>query len=185
MSIQRGSITVQTNGENASLYADAQQSASWLTQAERRPVKLTGAVANAIVFYRASMAKCIACQAGQKCDVHGTDALRPPTAQSDVATEDFQRITHTYFACFTEARGERPTFSASDGTAVKRLIKAAGVERAEQAIRAAFSDSYWRSKATIATIASDPSRHLGAANGSTRSTLQADSGFEGHGKEIR
>lgn len=173
-----GAITVKVE-----VYPDAQQCAAWLSKAEGA-VKLPGAVANAIVFYRASMARCLRCQAGERCDIHGTDALRPPT-QPDVATEDFQRITHTYFACFTEARGQRPTFTTRDGAAVKQLIRAAGVERAEAALRAAFEDPYWRGKATIATIAADPSRFLGDAKAGVKTTLQPDSGFESRGEEVR
>lgn len=181
----RGSITVQTSGDNATLYADAQQCSAWLTRAEG-PVKLPSVVANAIVFYRASLAKCLTCQAGERCATHGTAALRPPSERTDVDTESVRRITHIYFACFAEARGTRPTFTDRDGAAVKQLIRVAGAERAEQAIRAAFSDSYWKSKATIATIAADPSRHLGDVKPSaTKGTLQADSGFDGGGREVR
>jgi hypothetical protein len=179
----RGSITVQTGGANASLHADAQQCATWLTRAEG-PVKLPATVANAIVFYRASMAKCLTCQSGQRCDAHGTQALRPPPAIDEPAGEDCRRITSVYFACFTEARGQAPIFGNPEGAAVKRLITAAGVDRAEQAIRGAYSDSYWRDKSTILTISADPSRHIGNAP-SKKASLQADSGFQSTAKEVR
>jgi hypothetical protein len=180
----RGSITVQTSGDNASLYADAQQCSAWLTRAEG-PVKLPSVVANAIVFYKTAVAKCLTCQAGERCSVHGTAALRPPAERPDVDYDAVRRVTQAYFACFTEARGARPTFTDRDGAAVKQLIRVAGTDRAEQAIRNAFSDTYWKGKATISTIASDPSRHLGDSKIAAKGSLQADSGYESAAREVR
>ena len=174
-----GAITVRTE-----VYPEAQQCAAWLSRAEEGAIKLPATVANAIVFYHAAMAKCLKCQSGQRCEIHGTEALRPSATEPDIPAEQFQRITSVYFACFAEVRGQRPTFGPREGVAVKRLVREAGVDRAESAIRSAFADPYWRNKSTILTIASDPSKHLG--NGAlVKSTLQADSGFESHAKEVR
>lgn len=171
---------------DATAYADAQQLAAWLSRAEG-PVKLPRVGSNALAFYHAAVAKCPCCQAGAVCTIHGSAALQPSSAADGKGPSgaDYQRVTSAYFAHFTKARGMQPTFRDAEGAAVKHLIVANGVERAERAIVAAFADPFWRSKATIITIAADPSRHLGDAPiQAKQTTLQADSGFQG-GREVR
>lgn len=161
-----------------------------LTKAEGKRRNHKDVLRNAFAFYVASISHCISCRAGSRCEVHGTAALRPdadkkPEKDTSVDPAEFTLLRDVYFLLFTEARRERPSFGAREGKALKDLLKAEGFDRAKKAIVAAFADEFWRGKATILTIALDPSRHLGEASQKKQGgSLQRDSGFQG-GKERR
>lgn len=164
-----------------------QRRAAAMTQAEKTLCKVPDFVRNAVAFYCQEQDRCLSCCSGVLCQVHGTATLRPPEPSDaiHVSAEDIQRVTAIYFGRFTQARGIRPQFDAAEGRAVKSLISRMGVDDACKAIEHAFADAFWRQRATILSIAADPSRHMG--NGSKaqpRTSLQADSGYQG-GEEKR
>lgn len=74
-----------------------------------------------------------------------------------------QRVVGAYFEAYRAARGSAPTFGPPDGKAVALLLQKVGgdVVRATGIIANAYRDKYWRGKATIQSIAADPSRHEG------------------------
>jgi len=161
-----------------------------LTKAEGKRRNHKDALRNAFAFYVVSISHCISCRAHSKCSVHGTAALRPdadkkPEKDTSVDPEQLTLLRDVYFLLFAEARGERPSFGDREGKAIKDLLRAEGFDRAKKAIVTAFADEFWRSKATICTIAADPSRHLGEPSQKSQGgSLQRDSGFQG-GKERR
>lgn len=168
--------------------AAAADCVAMLTKAEGKRRNHKDVVRNAFAFYIASISHCISCRAGSKCTVHGTAAVRPdadkkPEKDASIDPEQLSLLRDVYFLLFTEARGERPSFGDREGKALKDLLKAEGFERAKKAVVAAYGDEFWRGKATIRTIASDPSRHLGEPSQKKQGgSLQRDSGFQG-GKE--
>lgn len=180
-------VTIPVTADRA---AEVQSAAATLTRAEGKSRKPPDVGRNALVFYLRSVRACLTCQAGSVCHVHGTLALRPEAAAAvdeiGPSHADIRRVTSLYFGLFKETRGEAPAFGQREGKAVKDLVAAVGLERAESAIRSAFSDAFWKDRATICTIATDPSRHLGGAAPASakRGSLQADSGFVG-GEEVK
>jgi hypothetical protein len=166
-------------------FSDVQEAAAKLTRAEGKNVKPPDIGRNALAFYCAAIAKCPACCTGTKCSIHGTAAVRPgaePEPDDGPSAADCRRVTDAYFAAFTSARGARPPFGAREGKAVKDIVSAVGVDSACAVVAAAFADDFWKGKATILIIASDPSRHIGDApksKGKTASSLQPDSGYKG------
>lgn len=171
-------------------YGEAQKAAATLTTAEGAPRKMPDVGRNAIAFYLAEMAKCFSCSSGVECPVHGTAALRPEDAVPDVNPAEHVRLKRAYLESFRVARGEDAVFGGKEAHAISDLIRTLGIERAEAAVVGAFRDHFWRSKATILSIAADPSRHLGTVAASAtstpipRSSLQPDSGFRG-GEPVR
>lgn len=176
-------ITITATAEEV---ASLQERAGRLTRAEKGRCNMSDFVRNAIAFYCAEQDRCLACRSGVVCQLHGTVALRPaPQKVAEVSAVDIQRVAAVYHGHYAAARGTRPRFGPAEGRAVKSLIMAIGVEQAVACVEHAFADSFWQNKATILSIASDPSRHMG--NGSkktTRASLQADSGYQG-GEEKR
>ena len=170
--------------------SDLHSAAGLLTRAERAHRKLPHVVSLALAFYLAETKKCVACVSGTRCDIHGTDAVRPPVAKDDDAdspsSEDTRLVIATYSAQFTEARGLRPSIGAREGKAANELVRAVGAQSACEAIRSAYADPFWKGKATLLSIAADPSRHLGTVAATPKATsLQPDSGYESNGKEVR
>jgi hypothetical protein len=157
-----------------------------LTKAEGTKRGVPDVVRNAVAFYEQSVARCLPCQSGTPCAAHGTAALQPepPKPPSDVNHSERAAVLKCYRDSFNEARGEPPSVSAREAKAAGDLLTRAGsLDAALRVIRAAFASPYWRSKATLLSIAADPSRHLGATDARQpqliRSSLQADSGYEG------
>jgi hypothetical protein len=161
-----------------------------LTKSERKRRTHKDILRNAYVFYADSIRRCMMCQAGSECPVHGTAALRPDAdrkpEKDEVDSQEFTLLRDIYFLLFAEARRERASFGAREGKALKDLLRTEGFERAKKAIVAAYGDEFWRGTATILTIARDPSRHLGEPSQRKQQggSLQRDSGYEG-GKEHR
>lgn len=85
-------------------------------------------------------------------------------AVASVESAAFLAVRDCYFAAFEQARGAKPPFDVRSGGAIHKLLAAVGgdPDRACRCVRNAFADSWWRDKATIGTIASDPARHEGA-----------------------
>ncbi len=76
----------------------------------------------------------------------------------------FAEVVAAYSDAFATARGAKPLFDGSDCAAVKRLLEAmkGDADRAIATIRAAYDDPFKARNATIRTIASDPSKYVGA-----------------------
>jgi hypothetical protein len=81
-------------------------------------------------------------------------------SRADQQPDGYQLVMDCYFAEFERARGQKPVIGSRDGKAVKTLLSALSGDHSEACryIKNAFSDSWWRSKVTISTIASDPSK---------------------------
>ena len=101
-------------------------------------------------------------------------------------TTGFLAVRNAYFEAFESARGEKPLFDSADGRAIHRLIdKCAGdATRAVGIIRKVYAPgSWWRDKATIRTIATDPQKCTSPASspnarpGSGRGPAQPSSGY--------
>lgn len=170
--------------------SDLHSAAGNLTRAEQVHRKLPHVVLLAVSFYLAEVKKCLACISGTRCNIHGTDAIRPPATKENDAdlpsSEDKRLVIATYSAQFAEARGLRPAIGAKEGKAANDLVRAVGAQSACEAIRSAFADPFWKSKATLLSIAADPSRHLGTVAATPKTTsLQPDSGYNSRGKEVR
>lgn len=97
----------------------------------------------------------------------GKDRERSRARQSELPlTDPKQAAEHTqlveyYFEQFTAARGVKPPFDGRDGKAAKTLLGQCGLEGARNAVRGAFSDEWWRTKATIRSIAAEPAKFIG------------------------
>ncbi len=168
----------------ATMLADVTDVASRLTRAERTGRDARDAGRNLLAIGLDTVSRCPSCVAGIVCGMHGTEALvklrgnEAAPVSNDVDGIEYEQLVSCYFVEFTNARGQGPAFVAADGEAAKKLLKAVGIARAEQAIRTAYASRYFKAHSTIRTIAADPSRHLGEATAtSAGSTLQADSGF--------
>lgn len=95
---------------------------------------------------------------------HRPKRRRQPSGDgADEQPAGYAAVVAAYFDAFTAARGDRPAFDARAGKAAKGLLASLGEAGAIAAIRAAYADPFWAPKATICTIASDPSRHVGSA----------------------
>jgi Helix-turn-helix domain len=94
-------------------------------------------------------------------------ARGPRKPQIELPLEDpiakawHQEITKIYFELYEAARGQKPPFDGRDGKAVGELLKKCGRADSEHALRSAFADTWWRSKITIRTIASEPAKFIG------------------------
>lgn len=169
----------------ATMYADMNEAAGRLTRAEKASRDARDIGRNLLVIGLETVRRCMVCAASMKCDLHGTEAVSllrgneaAPESESEVVDgAQYRKLVDAYFAAFESARGERPTFDGADGTAAKKLLRKLGIKRAIQVIKGAYSHKLHKTMATIRTIASDPSKHLGTDAGG--GTLQADSGFDG------
>lgn len=76
----------------------------------------------------------------------------------------YHEVVEAYFAAFEAARGSKPVFDGADGPAVNRLLARmfGDADKAIAVIRAAYADAFKARNATIRTIATDPSKYLGA-----------------------
>lgn len=158
------------------------------TAAERRSVDHSEIERRAFLVGLREIETCGACCAGLACPKHGPEAaseLPPADAAPELAalaercappappapaidgSPEYVETVRAYFEAYKGARGVTPVFRSREGAAVKRMIAAIGVDKSKEAIRGAYSDPFWKPKATILTIASDPSRHLGRKTGST------------------
>lgn len=159
------------------------------TKAERKRRTHKDILRNAYTFYADSVRRCLMCQSGSECPVHGTTVLRPDAdnkpEKSEVDSQEFTLLRDIYFLLFAEVRREQPSFGAREGKALKDLLRSEGFERAKKVIIAAYGNEFWRGTATILTIARDPSRHLGEPQKKPQGgSLQRDSGYKG-GEERR
>lgn len=157
-----------------------------LTKAESANRGVADVVRNAVAFYEQSVGRCLPCQSGTPCASHGTSVLQPepPREPSDVNHSDRRAVLDCYSDSFRTARGEPPSISAREAKAATDLLSRTGsLDAALRVIRTAFASPYWKSKATLLSIAADPSRHLGQTDARRpapiRSSLQPDSGYEG------
>lgn len=137
------------------------------TAAEGRSVDHPETLRRLAMIGLATVERCPTCVASMSCDLHGAEATRADgepirAARSNETPIGYPETARLYFETFEQARGVRPVFMAREGKALRTLLAAVGVERAQAAIRNAFADTWWRDKATILTIAADPSRHLSA-----------------------
>jgi hypothetical protein len=82
---------------------------------------------------------------------------------------EHSRVTKHYFAAFKATRGVDPVFTGREAATVYQLIDKTGVERAIAAITRAYENKFTRDLATIASIAADPSKHLGKQEATTSS----------------
>lgn len=167
-------------------FAALQERASHMTRAEKCACKPSDILRNALAYYCAEQDRCLSCKSGSACQIHGTKVLRPGTsAERTVSVDDMRLVTQAYKAAFVKARRVPAHFGGAENRAVRALIEKIGAEMAVSVINHAFNDPFYRVKATILTISADPSKHMGHASAvERRSSLQADSGYEG-GKERR
>jgi hypothetical protein len=96
-------------------------------------------------------------------------------------TPAYKQVVDYYFVEFQATRGSKPGFGSREGKAAKELLAKVGNDpvRACAVIRSALRDPYWAGKATICTMASDPSRHIGSGNPSTPMPIAAPPGHPG------
>jgi hypothetical protein len=75
----------------------------------------------------------------------------------------FVQVRDCWFQVFESNRGCKPAFDARDGKAINTLLAKLGEQRACEAIRNAFTDSWWAAnRASLPDLASNPNPHLGA-----------------------
>ena len=93
---------------------------------------------------------------------------RAPKPDDEPHPPGHAEVVEAYFGAFEAARGSKPVFGGAEGTAVRRLLEAVGgdADRAITIVRSAYEPGrFGRDTATIRTIASDPSRFIGAPAG--------------------
>ncbi len=96
---------------------------------------------------------------------------RPKSAE---APERYADVVARYHELYEPARGEPPTFGSRQGAAVKQLMKAkGGADGAIAVLEKVYAPgSWWRDKATIVQIASDPDKYTGAPAGRKAPAVQ-------------
>jgi len=96
------------------------------------------------------------------------------------AGRQHQEVVDLYFELYERVRGEKPVFDSQDAKAAKKLREKVGLERAKQALQGAFAHDWWRSTATIRTIANEPAKFLGLKSqpGARRVGTQNDATVE-------
>lgn len=97
------------------------------------------------------------------------------------AGRQHQEVVDLYFELYERARGEKPVFDSQDAKAAKKLREKVGLEKAKQALQGAFAHDFWRSTATIRSIANEPAKFLGLKSqpgGARRVGVQNDATVE-------
>lgn len=154
----------------AGIGVTAAQLVAPLSTAEGRAIAPNDVHRKAHLIGIEALRRCTACVSGVRCEIHDEDALmkaigiEPPKPQKPATTEGFQATVDLYDRLFREARGRKPSYSAADFAAIKRMLDKHGQKAVMEAIEDSFADSFWRTKVTLQQLAKDPDRFRGLAS---------------------
>lgn len=101
-------------------------------------------------------------------DLASSQADKPkrPSAKKDkpepTAVPGYKELVEHYFLVFESCRKTKPCFGSREGKAIRDLLELCGgsLDRAKAVVTNAYADTFWREKATILSIAKDPSQFL-------------------------
>jgi hypothetical protein len=93
-------------------------------------------------------------------------------SRREPAPEGYQDVVDKYFELFTAARGVPPEFDGSPAAAMQRFVRKFGRDKAIDKLERVFAPgAFYRDKATINDIASNPDRYTSPPTTGPKSTV--------------